>query len=177
MNAVKSTLAVLLAFMPIIAFSQDSRFRQRLDVAEAVEDEGAVKLEVFRMPDVGQYYLSVGTVGVGDEIIQVELDPLTELFIPLGSDLTEAMETLDQLLAMYKQPKNTSIEIPGCLGLIYPGEDLEPVKVKYMKVLLSNLLEFSVQRETHIRATHIPRSAFKSLMVSMKIHRKLHPKD
>ena len=180
MNALKSTMAVmLLACMPLLSFAQESKsqFRPMAEIAEVEEDEGLVKLEVFKMLDNGQYYLSVGTLGIGDELIQIDFDPVSELFIPLGDNLTDAMESLSQLQAMYKQPRNTSIEVMGCLSIVYPSDNLEPVKVTYLKVLLSNLLEFSIQRPTFVRATHINKSAFNSLMASMKIHQKLHPKD
>ena len=42
------------------------------------------------MPDFDQYYLEVGNMGVGGEVIQINFDPVFVLFIPLGSTIEEA---------------------------------------------------------------------------------------
>lgn len=136
-------------------------------------------LEVFNMPidGVNHYYLSVGHLGLGDDIIQFNIDPLFELFIPIGDTVAEAMEYLEKLQALYKGPKGNSMEIEGCLALAFPNENLEKVTVTYQKVVVTNLLEFRVDREGYTRATHIPRSQFNALIRSLKIYRKLHPKE
>ena len=136
-------------------------------------------LEVFNMPidGVNHYYLSVGHLGLGDDIIQFNIDPLFELFIPIGDTVAEAMEYLEKLQALYKGPKGNSTEIEGCLALAFPNENLEKVTVTYQKVVVTNLLEFRVDREGYTRATHIPRSQFNALIRSLKIYRKLHPKE
>ena len=136
-------------------------------------------LEVFNMPidGVNHYYLSVGHLGLGDDIIQFNIDPLFELFIPIGDTVAEAMEYLEKLQALYKGPKGISTEIEGCLALAFPNENLEKVTVTYQKVVVTNLLEFRVDREGYTRATHIPRSQFNALIRSLKIYRKLHPKE
>lgn len=136
-------------------------------------------LEVFNMPidGVNHYYLSVGHLGLGDDIIQFNIDPLFELFIPVGDTVAEAMEYLEKLQALYKGAKGEGIEIEGCLALAFPNDNLEKVTVTYQKVLMTNLLEFRLEREGYTRATHIPRSQFNSLVRGLKIYRKLHPKE
>ena len=136
-------------------------------------------LEVFNMPidGVNHYYLSVGHLGLGDDIIQFNIDPLFELFIPIGDTVAEAMDYLLELQTLYKGPKGNSKEIEGCLALAFPNENLEKVTVTYQKVVVTNLLEFRVDREGYVRATHIPRSQFNALIRSLKIYRKLHPKE
>ena len=65
----------------------------------------------------------------------------------------------------------------GCLGLSYPGEELEPITLTARKLALSRLVEFSVVRGNWIRATHVSKSDFNSLVGSFKIYCKLHPKE
>ena len=180
---------LILAFIvwSFAAFAQESRFPQRLELVSVELETGDQSsifsseetLEVFNMPidGVNHYFLSVGHLGIGDDIIQMNIDPIFELFIPLGGTVAEAMEFLQELQALYKGPKGGSIETVGCLAASYPNDELEKVTVTYQKVLLSNMLAFSVQRKGFIRATHISKSQFNSLVSSLKIYRKLHPKE
>ena len=169
------------------AFAQGSKLPQRLELVTVdlnVGDEGSFlsaeeNLEVFNMPQDGanHYFLSVGRLGIGNEVVQLDVDPVSELFIPIGDTVAEAMEFLKKLQALYKGPKGTSLEIEGCLAVAFPNDKLEKVTVTYQKVLLTNMLAFSIERQGYIRATHIPKSQFNSLVTSMKFYRKLHPKE
>ena len=169
------------------AFAQGTKLPQRLELVTVdlqVGDEGSFlsteeNLEVFNMPEEGvnHYYLSVGHLGIGDDIIQFNIDPVFELFIPIGDTVAEALEFLQGLQDLYKGPVGKSIETEGCLSAAYPHDEMEKVKVTYQKVMLSNLLAFSVERGQYVRATHIPKSQFNSLVRSLKFYRKLHPKE
>ena len=79
---------VMLFFLTLGASAQQSKIPTILEIAEIEENDETV-LSVFNMPnDEGNhYYLSVGTLGIGDEIFQIQFDPLFNLFIPLGSTL------------------------------------------------------------------------------------------
>lgn len=174
----------ILLIIPLIIWSatsvaQVSRFPQRLELTQIEINDGELTLEVFNMPSEGQahYYLSVGRLGLGDEVIQVNIDPVSELFIPLGDTLSDAMDKLKELQAMYKTSPGTSTEVTGCVAVGFPNDKLEPVKVTYRKVLLSNMLEFSVERQGYIRSAHVSKSDFGSLVTSMKMYRKIHPKE
>ena len=114
---------------------------------------------------------------MGNNVVQLHVDPLFELFIPLGNTLAEAQENLEMMKAMFKQSKGDTMQATGCLDLAFPGENLETVTITYTRFMLTHLLEFSVQREGYLRATHITRSQFKSLVNSLKLYRKLHPKE
>ena len=171
----------------VSALAQQTKLPQRLELVTVdleLGDEGSLlgteeSLEVFNMPvdGVNHYYLSVGHLGIGDDIIQFNIDPIFELFIPIGDTVSEALEFLQGLQALFKGPKNGSTEIEGCLAAAFPNDKLEKVTVTYQKVLLTNLLAFSVEREGYTRATHIPKSQFNSLVKSLKFYRKLHPKE
>lgn len=161
----------------VAAFGQNKVLRQRMEISQIEINDGQLTLEVFQMEDNGQYYLSVGHLGIGDDIIQINFDPIFELFIPLGGTLAEAVETLEQLKEFYKESPGTSMEMKGCLCAAYPNDEWETVTVTSRKFILTKLLEYSVKRDDLIRATHIPRSDFASLVGGVKLYQKIHPNE
>lgn len=176
----KKLIGIVIVLMwTLVAFAQETRIPQRLELVKFEMDEGQTQLELFNMPVDGQnhYYLSVGNLGLGDEVIQVQIDPLFELFIPLGDTLADSMDTLLQLQELFKQSPGASLEVPGCLAFGIPTDQTEPVKVTYRKPLLTRMLEFSVERDGYLRATHVSRSGFNSLVNSVKVYRRIHPKE
>ena len=172
-NTKRLLITLLLALIPMMASAQIlEKAAQRSEIA-TVETE----LQVFRMDNDGSYWLSVGHLGVGIDIIQIQFDPVYELFIPLGNTLDEALETLSDLQAFYKKPKQSAMEVQGCLAAIVPNDNLEPVTITSRRFLTSKILSFSVIRDDLIRATYISRSDFGSLVLSVKMYRKIHPKE
>lgn len=186
-NVIKAVVVLLFAVLPAVAFAQMSKLPQRLELVTVDLELGdqdsflstQENMEVFNMPKdgVNHYYLSVGHLGIGDDIVQFNIDPIFELFIPIGDTVAESLETLKGLQALFKGPKNQSIEIEGCLAAAFPNDNLEKVTVTFQKVLLTKMLAFSVQRGEYTRATHIPKSQFNSLVTSLKFYRKIHPKE
>lgn len=178
---------MLFAGMPATASAQDTKFPQRNEIVTLEvnpEDDSIFKIpevfEVFSVPaeDGGkQYFLSVGHLGMGDEVVQVLFDPIFELFIPLGNSLQEALDGLQQLQNLFKESPGTSLELSGCLAFGVPNEDRESVKVTLKKPFLSRYLEFSVQREGYIRATSVRRSELNSLASGVKFYRTFHPNE
>ena len=166
--------------MALNANAQLSKIPQRLEIA-IVEDEenGTSEFEVFNSPKDGKnaYWLSVGHLGFGDEVVQVLFDPAFELFLPLGSNLTEALANLQRMQELLKQAPGTEIELIGCLAFGFPNDKFEVVKVSHRKALLSHSLMFSVEREGYIRATDVPKSQFGSLVSGVKFYSKLHKKE
>jgi hypothetical protein len=116
-------------------------------------------------------------LGIGDEIVQINFDPLFKLFIPLGSNLTEAIETLGKLKDMYKEPAGTKTQMEACFAAAVPNDKLETITITRRKFLLSNMLEFAVEREGYIRATHVTKSALSGILSSVKFYAKLHKKE
>lgn len=177
---------IALVSIAILAFAQKpSVIRPRIEVAEVEADvDGAFSssLEVFYMNDENPrtYYLSLGNLGIGGDIIQVDFDPLYELFIPLGGTLEEAISKMEEIRDLYKQPKLTESEIEGCFSIAYPSKDLVSVKVTRRQLLTSKILEFSLPvkgSESLVRATHISKGDFGGLLTTLKVFRKLHPKE
>lgn len=174
MNIMKHALTLLLlAVVPFAANAQSSKIPQRIEIVESDN------YSVFYIPkdDQRTYYLSVGALGVGNEIIQFNVDPIHELFIPLGYSLSEAITALDRLKALCKEKKGASIEMPGCLALGFPNEHIETVSISPVHSLLERSLEFQITRDKQVRATYITQSTIRSLLSGVKIYRKLHPKE
>ena len=46
-----------------------------------------------------------------------------------------------------------------------------------MKPVLSKILEFSVQREGYMRAAHMQKGEFDTLVRGVKFYQRLHPKE
>lgn len=173
------SILILLA-LSTAAFAQGSILKQTLEIAEVEINDGAVSLSVFDMPeeDQHQYYLCVGTLGIGDDFIQLNIDPVFQLFIPLGGSLIEAQAKLEEFKAIVKQPAGTELETIGTLALANPSTgELEPVFVTSRRFLTQKIIEFSIRRYGYVRATHVPKVDFSSLITSVKLYRKLHPKE
>ncbi|MBR1569138.1 MAG: hypothetical protein IJ651_00210 [Bacteroidales bacterium] len=178
MKKLSKTLAILLvALLPAVASAQHSGFPKRYEIAQVEKNDDMV-LSVFNHPENGenQYYLSVGHLGKGNEVIQVVEDPASELFIPLGGNVSEALETLQKIQELYKEP-GTTTETTGCFAFLEPNENRETVKMTCRKVLLSRVMEFRLEREGYILATPVSKSDFNQLVSSVKFYRKLHPKE
>lgn len=153
---------------------------QRLEVATVETEIGGfetAELEVFQMHDTGAYWLSVGHLGIGSDLIQLQFDPVFELFIPLGNSLEEALAKMKELQAFYKKPRLSAMEVQGCLAAMYPGENLEPVTITSRRLLGTKILSFSLQRDDLVRATYITKADFGSLVFSLKAYKALHPKE
>lgn len=160
------------------SYAQDSSIPVIKEIV-SVEQEDEIILDLFNMPSEGEnhYYLCVGALGFGDDVVQVLFDPVFKLFIPIGSSIDEALGTLDQMQALFKQPVDSFIEMPGCLAFGFPNDNLETVKITYRRPFLTRKLEFSLEREGYIRATFVSKSDLGSIVTSTKIHKKLHPRD
>lgn len=167
--------------MPVLSSAQVlQKASQRMELATVETEIGGfetAQLEVFKMHDTGIYWLSVGHLGIGSDLVQLKFDPVSELFIPLGNSLEEALAKMKELQAFYKQPRLSTMEVQGCLAAMYPGEDLEPVIITSRRLLATKILSFSVQREDFVRATYITKSDFGSLMFSLKAYKALHRKE
>ena len=172
------TIMALLVWS-VVAFAQESQIPQVLEIAQVETDSGFTTYQVFDLPADSQhhYFLDVGTLGFGDEIIQVNIDPLFRLFIPLGDTLAGARELLETLKDFYKAKPGSTMQLTGSLAPAFPGDVFEPVTVTCRKVLLGRSLEFCVEREGYLRATYVPRADFNSLLTAVKFYCKIHPKE
>ena len=175
----KILVTLLVAVMPVMASAQvlqKAAARQEIiTLNEDSEGINASTYEVFQMTDSGTYWLSVGNLGIGSDLVQLTFDPLYELFIPLGDTIDEAIETMMELKAFYNKPRLSTMEVQGCLAAGYPTDNLETVTVTSRR-LMGKILSFSVKRDDFVRATFIKKSEFGALTNGLKFHKKLHPK-
>lgn len=181
MNIIRKSLTLLvLAALPVLASAQNIPQRLELVQIEREIDSFSIEtLEVFNMPAEGanHYYLTVGRLGIGDDVIQAYIDPLSELFIPLGESVAEALESMQQLQSLFKEQPGTGLETAGCVAIGFPNEKLEPVRVTYRKPLLTKSLEFTVQRDTYSRSAQMQKSDFDALVRGVKFYQRLHPNE
>lgn len=177
----KKTLAIIAAFLTLnaAAFGQDIKTLSQRQEVITVEDDDEIKLQVFTFPKDGetQYYLSVGNLGIGDEVLHVYFDPVHELFIPLGNNLSDALVKLIEFRDLCKKPAGTGFETQGCLAFGIPSGDMETVKVTARRLIFSRMAEFSVEREGYTRATYVDRSDLASAVINIKLHMKMHPEE
>ena len=178
----QTLIALFLISIPALVSAQGlKKLSQRTELVTVeveVNEAFTTSLEVFRMKDDGSYWLSLGHLGIGSEVLQLQFDPVHELFIPLGKTLDEAIESLKGMQEYYNQPRLSTAEIQGCLTALYPlAEKLEPVTVTSRKMLAKKLLSFSVTRDDLVRSTYIGKSDFGSLVTSLKLYKKIHPKE
>ncbi len=174
------TILVLAAVCTAASAQVLQKASQRLELATLETEIGGfetAELEVFEMHDSGTYWLSVGHLGIGTDLLQLQFDPVYELFIPLGDSLEEAVEKMNELKAFYKKPRLSEMQIDGCLAALYPGENFEPVTVTSRRLLGSKILSFSVKRDDMVRATYITKSDFGALVFSLKGYKALHPNE
>ena len=181
----KIILNLALVCVTVLSFGQNkSILRPRIEIADVeteIDGSFTTELEVFYMNDENPrvYYLSLGHLGVGTDIIQIQFDPVYELFIPLGGTLEEAIAKMQEIKDFYKAPKKSTMELEGCFAIAYPTSEIIPVKVT-RRQLITKVMEFSLPVTTDqalVRATHIGKSDFGSLLGSLKLYRKLHPKE
>jgi len=179
----KTFFTLALVCVTVFSFGQTSSIlRPRVEIAEASSEEHNTSLEVFYMNDESPrtYYLSLGNLGIGGDIVQLEFDPVFELFIPLGGSLEEAISKMEEIKAFYKMPRLSQTEIEASFAALYPTDKIHTVTVTSRRFLLSKVLEFSIPVEGNeplVRATHIYKSDFNSLLTTLKIYKKLHPKQ
>lgn len=173
----KTLCIIALVFCTFALFAQETKIPQMLELVQIEEND--VEFEVVNIPQDGQnhYWFNVGTMGFGDQIFQIQLDPLSHLYIPLGDTLAEAISKMEELQDLFNGTPGTSLFVNGCLTMLYPNENLEQVKVSYYKPLLTRKLEFSIQREDYLRAAYISRANFNTLMKGLSFYQKIHPNE
>ncbi|MBO5633986.1 MAG: hypothetical protein J5907_01040 [Bacteroidales bacterium] len=180
----KFLVALAFASVAILSFGQNkSIIRPRMEIVKTETEVNGTfntELEVFYMNDENprMYYASLGNLGIGGNIVQLEFDPIFELFIPLGGTLEEAVAKLEEIKGFFKMPKKSSTELSGHFSVAYPTGDPVTVTVTRRQGI-SKLLEFSIPvsgSENLIRATYLSKSDIGGLLTSLKIYRKMHPK-
>ena len=180
MKTLKKTLAILLfALMPLFAPAQDATIPFRMEITHAKTGSGQGQIEAFQLIKDGEssYYLSVGHLGVGDGVVQIQFDPLFELFIPLGDTLDEAIGTMEKMKEYYDKSSDNSFEVEGCLAVAFPTDEMQTVTLVPTRVLLTRYLCFKLVYEGYERNTYVARSNFMSILSGLKFYRTIHPDE
>ena len=177
-KALKVMLSVLVAMLPMGLFAQQNTLPLIDEISEIEDSDGNMSIAVFAYNVDGntRIYLNVGPLGIGDEVVQVQFDPVYMLYIPLGETFTEAMETLVRMQELFRETPGTVTEYEGNFAPFVPTEKLETVRVTLRKVLFSRKLEFALERDGFIRATYVSKSDFNSLLFNLKLNSKLYTK-
>lgn len=177
----KKILTTLFAVaLTVTAFAQGSVWKPTLEIVEVEINDGAVSLSVFDMPEEEQhhYFLCVGTLGIGDDFVQLQIDPVFQLFIPLGETLEESQAKLEEFREIAKASAGTEMITLGTLALANPSTgEYEPVYVTSRRFLIQKLAEFSIKRNGYVRATHISKGDLGTLISGVKFYRKLHKNE
>lgn len=171
----KVFVSLFFVALTVTAFGQKYEMTDYKPISN-IEHNG-VQLEVFAMNNGGveDYFVCLGNLGVGDDVIQLNIDPVSKLFIPLGNDLDGAIEKMTALQNIFKEDLGYTTTIDGILCPILPNGEIEPIEVIHKKVILTKNLEFVVTRNGYMRSTYIPRSTINSLAGGLKFYKKLHP--
>lgn len=176
----KKFAAIFVALMCTASlFAQNGKLPIVKEIVSLEHENTGQTVDVVNIPvdGVNHYWLHVGNMGIGDKIVQVELDPVYRLYIPLGDNITDAVKTMEELKTLYKEPKGTMREIQGSFKPFFPGEGLETVQVYKFKLLFENKLQFVIERDGYQRVTYLPKSEFNSLLSGLKFHGKLYPSE
>ena len=184
----KFFLIIALLVWSVAAFAQIGKIPQRLELVTVdleVGNEGSLlstqeNLEVFNMPvdGVNHYWLSVGHLGLGDDIIQFNIDPVSNLFIPLGGTLEEAQAKMEEIRGVANMAAGDGIETVGILAVGNPstGEE-EPVYLTARRFLFQKNVTFTVKRNGYVRSTDLARSDLGTMVSGIKFYRKIHPNE
>ena len=160
-------------------FAQTNKLPAVMEIVSVEDDNTGQTVEVVNIPIDGanRYYLHVGNMGIGGKIVQIELDPVYRLYIPLGNNITDAVAYMQRLKTLYKEPKGTMREIQGSFKPFFPAGELETVQVYRHQPLLTNQLQFVIERDGYMRVAYLDKSQFNSLLKGLKLYGKIHPSE
>ena len=160
-------------------FAQTTKLHNVKEIVTIENENTGKTVEVVNIPidGVNHYWLHVGNMGIGDKIVQINLDPVYRLYIPLGGNITEAVAAMEDLKTLYKEPKGTMREIQGSFKPFFPTEGLETVRVYRHQPLLTNQLQFVIERDGYERVAYLAKSEFSSLLRGLKLYGKMHKSE
>ena len=132
MKRILTVIALLV--WSVTALAQELQLPQVLEIAEVDTESGYTACQIVDVPVGSQhhYFFDVGTLGFGDELIQVNIDPLFHLFIPLGDTLAEAKDMLQQLQELAKSKLKSTFKAAAAAAYQGSAKDgLTVIKDQY----------------------------------------------
>lgn len=177
MKRISTLFAALICTVGL--FAQTSKLPNVKEIVSVENENTGETVDVVNIPldGVNRYFLHVGNMGIGDKIVQVELDPVNRLYIPLGNNITDAVAAMEELKTLYKEPKGTMREIQGSLKPFFPSEETETLRVYRHQPVLTNQLQFVIERDGYERVAYLAKSDFGSLLRGLKMYGKLHKSE
>lgn len=177
MKKIASVILALVCTMGL--FAQTDKIPTIKEIVSIDNDNSSQMVQIVNIPvdGINHYWLHVGSMGIGNKIVQIELDPVDQLFIPLGDNITDAVAYMEELKTLFKEPKGTMREIQGSFKPFFPGENLETIQVYKYKPLLTNQLQFVIERDGYERVAYLSKSDFTALLNGLKFHGKLYPSE
>ncbi len=160
-------------------FAQTNQIPIVKEIVSVENDNSGRTVELVNIPvdGVNCYYLHVGGMGIGNKTIQIDVDPVNRLYIPLGNNITDAVAFMEDLKTLFKEPKGTMREVQGSFKPFFPGQELQTVQVYRYQPLLTNSLQFVIEFEGYERVAHIDKSEFNTLLRGLKLHGKMYPSE
>ena len=136
-------------------------------------------MDIVNIPvdGVNRYFLHVGNMGIGDKVIQISLDPVYRLYIPLGNNITDAIAAMEELKTLFAEPKGTMREIQGSFKPFFPTDETETVQVYNYRLIAEKKLRFVIERDGYSRVAYLPKSEFGSLLRGLKFYGKMHKSE
>ncbi|MBR1927343.1 MAG: hypothetical protein IJ840_06295 [Bacteroidales bacterium] len=160
-------------------FAQTSKLPNVKEIVSVENENTGETVEVVNLPIDGmnRYFLHVGNMGIGDKVIQINVDLVYRLYIPLGNNITDAVAAMEELKTLYKEPKGAMREIQGSFKPFFPTEETVTVQVYRYQPLLSNQLQFVIERDGYERVAYLSKSDFGTLLSGLKMYGKTHKSE
>ena len=164
-------LAVML--MSVAAFAQANK----RSIASMEVDEKPYEVFAYDEDGVRGYYLLMGDTGyeVTNEVSLAS--ELLELFVYLGSNVNEAVETMQGIVALYDAPLGDTKMFTGRLGGNLPVGISRDVRATVQKKLLSkkHQLSFTFIGDKVNVVSWMKKSEAKMLLKFLSSYQKRHP--
>jgi len=181
----KISLAIVAALMMVTnVFAQDIPAGIRMEIVES-DDDSKDQYSIFQYKDKNgdtKYYMGVGykielLSMVRDDITDTSISHMDEVCFPMGTTRDQVLEKLDSYLELLDKPVDTTVEFPcrvatGANGL---GEETTATCIVVKRFLQGKRLCFHFTSGKREAKADLRKSSIKSMRLSIKLDKKLHP--
>ena len=181
----KRFMSMVTALMMVTCvFAQDIPAGIRMEIVESDEDSKD-QYSIFQYKDKNgdaQYYMGVGyklelLSLVRDDITNTSFSHIDEVCLPMGTTRDQVLENLDSYLELLDKPVGTTVELPckltnGAEGL---AEESTATCIVVKRFLQSKRLCFHFTSGNRTADADLLKSSIKSMRLSVKLDKKLHP--
>ena len=111
-------------------FAQTSTLPIVKEIVSIENENTGETMEIVNIPidGVNRYFLHVGNMGIGDKVVQINLDPVYRLYIPLGNNITDAVAYMEDLKTLFKslfiERRSLGLEASLCSMVSHTMEEL-----------------------------------------------------